>query len=75
MLFWLFVIILLVGVSLIVVGNKSWDREKHYFLYKHDYDIKTVGSWITGISAVVLVIMLFIICSLTGERKKIALTI
>lgn len=62
MLFWLFVIILLVGVSLIVFGSKSWSREKHYFLYKHDYDIKTVGSWITGISAVVLVIMLFILC-------------
>ena len=63
MLFWLFVIILLVGVSLIVVGSKSWDREKHYFLYKHDYDIKAVGGWITGISTAVLVIMLFVLCS------------
>lgn len=62
MLFWLFVIILLVGVGLIVVGSKSWDREKHYFLYKHDYDIETIGNWTTGISAVVLVIMLFILC-------------
>ena len=63
MLFWLFVIILLVGVSLIVVGSKSWDREKRYFLYKHDYDIKAVGGWITGISTAVLVIMLFVLCS------------
>lgn len=62
MLFWLFVIILAVGIGLIVVGSKKWDREKHYFLYKHDYDIGTVGNWTTGISAVVLVIMLFILC-------------
>lgn len=62
MLFWLFVIILLVGIGLIVVGSKSWDRKKYYFLYKHDDDIKTVGSWTTGISALVLVIMLFFLC-------------
>lgn len=62
MLFWLFVIILLVGIGLIVVGINSWDREKHYFLYQYDYVIRTVGDLITGISAVVIVFMLFILC-------------
>lgn len=62
MLFWLFVVSLSVGIGLIVVVSKNWDRKKHYFLYKHGYDIRTVGNLITGISAVVLVIMISILC-------------
>ena len=62
MLFWLFVIILAVGIGLLVVGNMSWDREKHNFLYINDYEIRTAGALTTVISAVVLAIMTIILC-------------
>ena len=62
MLFWLFVIAVVVGIGFIVIGNYDWDREKHYFLYKNDCDIAIIGGWMTGISGVILVIMLAILC-------------
>ena len=62
MLFWLFVIILVVGIGFIVIGNYNWDREKHYFLYKHDSDITTIGGWIVAISGIILAIMIIILC-------------
>jgi hypothetical protein len=62
MLFWLFIIILAVGISLFVVGNKEWDRKNHPFLYENDYKIGAVGIWTTGISALVLAVMVFILC-------------
>ena len=62
MLFWLFVIILVVGVALIVVGNINWDSNKHHFLYRNDCDIECAGMIISVISGIVLAIMLVIIC-------------
>ena len=62
MLFWLFVIILVVGIGFIVIGNYDWDREKHYFLYEHDFDIEIIGNWIVAISGVILAIMIMFLC-------------
>lgn len=53
MLFWIFVIILAVGIGLIVGSN---------FLYTFDDEVKIIGKLITVISTVVLAIMLSIIC-------------
>ena len=62
MLFGLFVIILVAGIALIIVGNRNWDSNKHRFLYWHDCDIEDAGKWISGISVVVLAIMLLSLC-------------
>ena len=62
MLFWLFVIILVVGVGLLVVGTICWDYKKHRFLYHYDDEIQTAGGWIFGISAFVLVVMIIVMC-------------
>lgn len=62
MLFWLFVIILVIGIALIVVGNINWDSDKHHFLYWHDGDIGGAGMIITVISGIVLIIMTTILC-------------
>ena len=63
MLFWLFVIILVIGISLMILGNVLY---KHYnyscLLYKYKWDIETAGKRISGISGSVLAIMLIIIC-------------
>lgn len=77
MLFWLFVIILVVGVALMIVGNKlyntKWDlinnreyyskcKGKEKFFYKHCTEVENVGAWMLGISGVVLAIMVLILC-------------
>ena len=59
--FWLFVIIMMVGISLIIVGNMDWNREKNEFLYYHDSDIKATGWGISIISGVACIILLFLI--------------
>lgn len=43
MLFWLFVIVGLIGVGLIVIGNMDWDSEKHHFLWINDVNIRDTG--------------------------------
>lgn len=73
MLFWLFVIILVVGIALIVVGNISWKREQHPFLYWHDETIDIVGKVVSFISGAVLAIMILILCcSYIDADAKIA---
>lgn len=63
MLFWLFVIILAVGICLIVVGNMSWDSKKENsklakFLYYNDEKFKTSGVIISLISGLIVAIMI-----------------
>lgn len=58
MLFWIMFIILLIGIGMIVIGNKSWEREAHRFLYYHDEEIKYTGVTITIISVVIIIFML-----------------
>lgn len=65
--FWLFVIIMVIGICLVVVGNISWNYWKNGFLYYHDGDISFVG-WITSIISglVALIMLICIICSHTN---------
>lgn len=62
MLFWIFLISLVIGIGLIVVGNINWNSKKHPFLRNNDCDIESVGKVITVISGIVIVIMIFILC-------------
>ena len=62
MLFWIMFIILLISIGMIVIGNKSWEREAHRFLYYHDEGIKYTGVAITIISVVIIIFMLIGIC-------------
>ena len=63
MLFWIFVILLIVGIGCVIVANKDWGYNKHHFLWQHDADIELAGGIISIVSAVVLVFMLvFMLC-------------
>ena len=56
--FWLFVIIMVIGIGLIIVGSLKWDYKKHHFLWSYDETILAVG-WVTSIvSGIVALIML-----------------
>lgn len=70
--FWLFVIVLAIGVGLIVVGNIHWDYKKNDFLYRHDDDIALAG-WITSVISgfVALIMLICIICSHTNVEAKL----
>lgn len=62
MLFWLFLIALIIGVVLIIVGNASWDSRKHSFLWNNDCNIESAGKVVAVISGIVIAIMIFILC-------------
>ena len=62
MLFWLFLVALIIGVILIIVGNVSWDSKKHPFLWNNDCDIESVGKVVAVISGIIVAIMIFILC-------------
>ena len=66
MLFWIFVIALVVGIVLIILGHKCWDCDKHEWLYYNDDTLFGIGVATTVISAVVLFFMIiFLICEYT----------
>lgn len=70
--FWLFVIILAIGVGLIVFGNMEWDYKKNQFLYYHGDSITFAGCVTSIISGVVALIMLVcIICSHTNVEANL----
>lgn len=62
MLFWIMFIILLIGIGMIVIGDKYWEKETHRFLYYHGEGIKYTGVTITIISVVIIILMLIGIC-------------
>ena len=74
MLFWLFIIILAVGIGLIVVGCIEWDYEKNKlfdFLYDNGEYFKLIGGITTFIGGFVLLIMLVVIpCMYIGIDAK-----
>ena len=74
MLFWLFVIILVVGIGLIICGNVLYKYNiRNHCLYKHRWKIESVGKWMSGISGAVLAIMLIIIfCQYVGVDAQVA---
>ena len=61
MLFWSFVIVLVIGIVLIAVGNISWNKDKHEFLYWHDGDMCYIGGCLAIISGIVTTAMLIVL--------------
>ena len=61
MIFWIFVMLMVVGISLIVVDCKRWDYEKYPFLYDYDETICGWGVATTIVSGVVVLIMLLVV--------------
>lgn len=67
MLFWLFVIILVVGIVLMISGSKDWDRDKNKetklsrWLYFHDDNLFDTGLGTVLVSGAVLFIMILIL--------------
>jgi hypothetical protein len=55
------VVFTILGIVAEKIGKKSWDREKHPFLYWHDENIEVFGSLTAIVSGVVAIIMLFAI--------------
>jgi hypothetical protein len=62
MLFWLFIIVGLIGVGLIVIGNIRWNSERHHFLWYHDDTIGGTGIVIMLCALIAIVISLLCIC-------------
>ena len=70
--FWLMVIIFVVGICLVKIGQKYWDRNKHPFLYHNDDAIKFAGVLTSVISALAVIIMLVcIVCSHTNVEANL----
>ena len=63
MLFWLFVIIGLIGVGLIVVGSMDWDSKKHHLLRYYDDTILGAGVITVAIALVAIIISLLCMCA------------
>lgn len=77
MLFWLCLIVLIVGIRLVIVGKMEWfdTRNKNKlrkFLYQNDCTIKSFG-WVTVvISGIIIVIMIFVFaCAYIGVNAQV----
>ena len=65
MIFWLCLIILIIGIGLIVIGCIDWDYKKNKlfdFLYDNDDTLKFIGCILTFISGFIMIIMIIILC-------------
>lgn len=62
MLFWLFVIVMAIGIVLLAIGRKCWDSDKHPFLWEHDSEICSAGGMIFMFSGFAVIIMTVILC-------------
>lgn len=56
---WYFIVIgiLVIGISLIILGNIDWDYEKHKFMWKHDSVFRITGWSIFIPTVITFVIM------------------
>ena len=76
MLFWLCLVILIIGIGLIVAGCINWNYKKNKlfnFLYDNDEILKLIGGIITFISGFVIAIMLVVLpCMYKGELAQAA---
>lgn len=75
MLFWLCLVVLILGVGLIMVGCIDWDYEKNKlfnFLYDNDENLKVIGGVITVIAGIIMAIMLCILpCMYIGVDAQV----
>ena len=75
MLFWLCLVILIIGIGLIVAGCINWNYKKNKlfnFLYDNDEILKLIGGIITFISGFVIAIMLVVLpCMYIGIDARV----
>ena len=75
MLFWLCLVILIIGFGLIVAGCINWNYKKNKlfnFLYDNDEILKLIGGIITFISGFVIAIMLVVLpCMYIGIDARV----
>lgn len=75
MLFWLCLVVLILGVGLIMTGRIDWDYEKNKlfnFLYDNDENLKVIGGVITVIAGIIMAIMLCILpCMYIGVDAQV----
>lgn len=77
MLFWLCLIILIIGIGLIVIGEKDWydtrnDNKLRRFLYRNDNIIKNSGRITIAVSGIIMVIMIIIFaCNYIGVKAQV----
>ena len=80
MLFWLCLIVLIVGIGLVTVGNIKWfdTRNKNKlrkFLYYNDGTIKNSGWIVAVVSGIIMVIMIiFFACDYIGANAEVEKT-
>lgn len=74
MIFWIFMILLCVGIGLWVVGTRKWNSDKHPWLYYNDDTIDIIGFALTIVMVVVLLIMgTFIFIEHNESESKLAI--
>jgi hypothetical protein len=77
MLFWLCLIVLIVGIGLVIVGKMEWfdtrnENKLRKFLYKNDCTIKSFGRVTVVISGIIMVIMIFVFaCVYIGVNAQV----
>lgn len=75
MLFWLIVIVLIIGIVTLVLGCKSWDYEKNKFsdfIYDHDEGLMYTGGAIILIDGIFLTIAIaYMCCNFIGINAKV----
>lgn len=75
MLFWLIVIVLIIGIVTLVLGCKSWDYEKNKFsdfIYDHDEGLMYTGGAIILIDGIFLTIAIACMCcNFIGINAKV----
>ena len=77
MLFWLCLIILIVGIGLITIGKMGWfdirnENNLRKFLYQNDDTIE-ISGWVTVVvSGIIMVIMvIFLVCNYIGVNAQV----
>ena len=71
MLFWLFIILTVVGIVLRVLGEKRWEYDS--FMWKYDVAFSVSGTILSVVSAAISFTMIIVICfSYCGSSTYIA---
>lgn len=77
MLFWLCLILLIVGIGLVIVGNMEWfdtrnENKLRKFLYQND-DIIEYSGWVTAVvSGIIMAIMIIVFaCDYIGVNAQV----
>lgn len=77
MLFWLCLIVLIVGIGLVTVGKMEWfdtrnENKLRKFLYQND-DIIEYSGWVTVVvSGIIMVIMIIVFaCNYIGVNAQV----